>query len=153
MKYAVVIGLLIVAVLAQAQDRVVDVTRDDAEMNAAIAKAQASLDRFLAVLDQPPASATGFTVKVRVAHDNGAEYLWIKPVRRRDSGFVGTVANEPDYLPDLHLGQEISFERDAITDWGYDQDSKKHGFFTVCVMFKHMSADEVRQYQHYGFQC
>src|SRR5262245_47248448 len=151
MKYAVVVGLLAVAALVQAADRIVDVEQDDKDMQAAIAKARASLDDFLAVVDAPPAFATGFTVKVRFAHRNGAEHLWIEPFRRDHSGFVGTVANEPEHLPELHLGQEVSFERSQITDWGYEVDSKKRGFFTVCVMFKHMSADEVRQDQHDGF--
>jgi uncharacterized protein YegJ (DUF2314 family) len=153
MKCAVVIGLFAVVALAQAGDRIVDVKSDDREMNAAIVQAQASLDDFLAVLDEPPAFATGFTVKVRVAHRKGAEHLWIMPFRRDNSGFVGIVANEPDHLPDIHLGQEISFKRTEITDWGYEVNSKKKGFFTVCVMLKHMSADEVRQYQQDGFQC
>jgi hypothetical protein len=73
-----------------------------------ISKAQASLDDFLAVLDKPPTSATGFTVKVRIAHRNGAEHLWIMSFRRGNSGFAGIVANEPDHLPELRLGQEVS---------------------------------------------
>lgn len=97
MKYAVAIVLLVAAVLTQAGDRIVDVEHDDNEMSAAIAKAQASLDDFLAVLAKPPASATGFTVKIRIAHRNGAEHLWIEPFRRDMSGFVGIVANKPDH--------------------------------------------------------
>ena len=103
-RRVVAIGLLTVVAFAQAGDRIVDFKSDDQEMNAAIVEAQASLDGFLAVLDKPPASATGFTVKVKIAHRNGAEHLWIAPFRRDQGGFVGIVANEPDRLPDVHLG-------------------------------------------------
>lgn len=153
MKRFIVVGLLFVASLSQAGDRIVDVRKDDKEMAAAIDKARASLDTFLAVVDKSPASATGFTVKVRVAHANGAEHLWIKPFRRSDAGFVGTVTNEPEHLPDLHRGQEISFKHSDISDWGYQAGVKKKGFFTVCVMLEHMSADEARQYQEDGYPC
>jgi uncharacterized protein YegJ (DUF2314 family) len=153
MKHALAICLLIVVGLAQAEDRAVDVEPSDRAMNAAIAKAQGSLDRFLDVLDKPPPSATGFTVKVRIAHRDGAEHIWMMPFRRATAGFVGIVANEPDYVPDLHLGQEVAFDRGEITDWGYEVGSKKKGFFTVCAMFQHMSAAEVRQYQMDGYEC
>jgi uncharacterized protein YegJ (DUF2314 family) len=152
-KYLVTTGLLVVAALVQAGDRTIDIEKDNKEMNEAIAKAQATLDEFLMAVDKPQASATAFTVKIRVAHRNGAEHLWMLPFRRDKSTFIGIVANEPEHLPDVHLGEELSFRRSDITDWGYEVDGKKKGFFTVCVMFKHMSHDEARQYQQDGYQC
>jgi uncharacterized protein YegJ (DUF2314 family) len=153
MRYVFAIVLLMVAALVRAGDRIVDFEKSDKEMNAAIAKARASLEDFFTIVDTLPSSATGFTVKVRIAHGNDVEHIWIKPFRKKGNEFVGTLANEPDDLPGLHLGQEISFKRSEITDWGYEVGSKKKGFFTVCVIFKHMPADEVRQYQQDGFEC
>jgi uncharacterized protein YegJ (DUF2314 family) len=151
---ALAIALATAAPADKVQDRTVVVSSDDAEMNGAIRKAQATLDEFLQVHARPPKGASGFRLKVRVEDAGGGEHLWIDPFEQTASGFSGIVANEPDYLRSVSIGDKITFQREDISDWGYVQDGKQKGSFTVCALFKHMTKEEADRYrQDYGFEC
>jgi uncharacterized protein YegJ (DUF2314 family) len=144
--------------LASAADKVDDQTvlikTEDAEMLAAIQKAQASLDEFLKLYANPPAGATSFKLKVKITDSHGTEHMWVTPFKPVASGFVGILADQPDYVTSVKFGQTVSFQRTDISDWGYVQNGKQKGSFTVCVAFKHMPAAEVQKYKKdYGFEC
>jgi uncharacterized protein YegJ (DUF2314 family) len=142
------------AVAEKVDDHTVLIKTQEAEMVAAIEKAQASLDEFLKLVANPPKGASGFKLKVKITDSHGSEHFWVIPFKQMPSGFVGIVADEPEYVTSVKLGQQINFPRSDITDWGYIQDGKQKGSFTVCVMFKHMPAVEVDQYRkQYGFEC
>lgn len=80
--------------------------------------------------------------------------MWITPFRRVGTGFVGTLEDYPEYITRVKIGQNISFQKSDISDWGYIQDGKQKGSFTVCVAFKHMPPAEVQKYRaDYGFEC
>jgi len=153
------IPLLIFAVAAGApdgkvQDRPVHVSARDKEMNEAIDRARATLDGFLKIYAHPPRGADDFRLKVKVTDANGSEHLWIEPFKITASGFSGVVSNVPDTVESVAEGDTIEFQRGEITDWGYVQDGKQKGGFTVCVMFKHMGKDEADAYRRdYGFEC
>jgi uncharacterized protein YegJ (DUF2314 family) len=135
-------------------DQTVRVKSENQEMNAAIDAAQATLDDFLKLSAHPPAGASGFKLKVKVTDGHGTEVMWVMPFHQTDSGFVGTLADEPEVVTSIKNGQEFAFARSQIADWGYALNGKQKGSFTVCVLFKHMPAAEVQNYRdHYGFEC
>ena len=139
---------------APKDDQIVSVRGGDDEMNAAIAKAQASLDEFLKIARSPPAGASGFKLKVRAHDAHGVEHMWVTPFSQTALGFTGILADEPEKVVSLEIGQKLDFTRAEISDWGYVLDGKQKGSFTVCVMFKHMPASDVAQYRKdYGFEC
>lgn len=148
--------LALLPALAAAQPKADQITRvrsDDAEMNQAIAQAQASLDDFLALARNPPSGADTFKLKVRFSDENGAEHMWVIPFQQSGRGFSGVLANEPQTVRNVQSGQTVRFGRADISDWGYQRDGKQYGSFTVCVMLKHMSAEQAQAYRSYGFQC
>lgn len=157
MKSALLLaGILLshAALGASVGDRTVLIKTDDPQMAAAIKKAQATLGEFLEVAAHPPQGASEFKVKVRVSDPHGTEYLWVTPFKQVGSRFIGIVADKPDYVTSVYYGEKISFSRSVIADWGYVQNDKQIGSFTVCVAFKHMPAKLVEQYrEQYGFQC
>lgn len=135
-------------------DQTVLVKSEDPEMNAAIAKAQASLDDFLKIVAHPPAGASGFKLKVRVRDSHGSEHMWVAPFKQTDGGFAGVLADEPEFVTNVRNGQAFTFARADISDWGYVLNGKQKGSFTVCVAFTRMPAKEVEQYREdYGFEC
>ena len=135
-------------------DSTVLIDSEDTEMSEAIQKAQASLSDFLRIKSNPPKGAHGFKLKVRITDSHGTEHMWVEPFQQTDSGFSGILADEPEYVRSVQNGQTLIFGRDDISDWGYVQDGKQKGSFTVCVLFKHMPASEVEMYKHdYGFEC
>ncbi|GLR13745.1 hypothetical protein GCM10007907_25350 [Chitinimonas prasina] len=135
-------------------DQVVYVNDQDKAMNAAIAKAQATLDTFLQVAESKPSGTLGYKLKVRFEDENGAEHIWVTPFKREKTGFVGVVANDPEVVESVEAGKSYSFSRAQISDWGYVKDGKQVGSYTVCVIFKSMPADQVKRYKDdYGFEC
>ncbi|WP_245468773.1 MULTISPECIES: DUF2314 domain-containing protein [unclassified Mesorhizobium] len=123
-------------------DKTVIFAKDDPEMAVATAKALASLDEFLALAEAPPSGTDRFKLKVEVLDGNVSEHFWVIPFRRTETGFVGILANQPEAVRNVVLGQNIEFTRDDVSDWGYRRDGRQVGSFTVCVMFKRMSQEE-----------
>ena len=95
----------------------------DAQMNAAIAKAQATMPEFLERLDNPPAGATHFVFKFPLE----------------------------GYAEGWNFGDPVRVPISDISDWGYvDRTGVAQGHYTVRVMIDHMepaaAAETRRQY-------
>ena len=139
---------------AKGGDKAMMIASDDADMAAAIAQARSSLDDFLALSDAPPPGTDRYKLKVMVVDGNGTEHFWVIPFKRTATGFVGILANEPELVHNVVLGQNIEFNRDDISDWGYTRNGHQVGSFTVCVMLKKMSKEEADYMRsQYGFDC
>jgi len=153
---ALILACLVAAAGAQQRDHneVVNVPNQDPDMAAAIAKAQATLDEFLATWRANPPGTSEYRLKVRVRDGERTEHFWIQPFRPVDGGFEGNLANEPRVVRNVRGGQRISFSRGDITDWGYLRAGKQEGSFTICALFKHAPKAQVDYYQkNYGFEC
>ena len=138
----------------QGGDKAMMIATDDADMAAAIAKARSSLDDFLALSDAPPPGTDKYKLKVMVVDGNATEHFWVIPFRRTANGFVGILANEPEFVHNVVIGQNIEFTRDDISDWGYTRNGRQVGSFTVCVMLKKMTKEEADYMRtQYGFDC
>ncbi|MFL6657036.1 MAG: YegJ family protein [Massilia sp.] len=135
-------------------DRPLRIASDDVEMEAAINKAQSTLDGFLVIAAKPPVGTEAFKLKVAITDGVHVEHFWIRPFHAIDGGFEGTVNNKPDLVHTVKLGQVIRFTRDDVSDWGYMKAGHQVGSFTVCAMFKHLPKEEVDYYRtSYGFDC
>lgn len=144
----------VLAIAAQKEDQTVLVQAEDQEMNDAIAKARSTLDNFLELKANPPVGASGFKIKVRIQDSHGTEHMWVTPFKRTEQGFKGILADVPEYVTSVKIGQVIHFTRQDVSDWGYVLDGKQKGSYTVCVAFNHMPSSEVERYRRdYGFEC
>src|SRR5438309_5807012 len=104
--------LLLLAFNAYAvDDKSVVVTGEDSEMLQAVKQAQEGLDGFLALYSKPPPGASGFKLKVKFVGAGMTEYMWVTPFKQTGTGFVGVLADEPDYVKTLKLGQRVAFQR------------------------------------------
>ncbi|WP_415889599.1 YegJ family protein [Neptuniibacter sp. SY11_33] len=135
-------------------DQVLLISEQDKAMNAAIASAQSQLDNFFAIVQQPPKGANGFKLKIKVSDDAGVEHLWFSPFKEIKGGYAGVLVNKPSIISSMKYGEVYAFRKNQITDWGYVQDGKQVGSFTVCAMFKTMDKSIVEQYKRdHGFDC
>lgn len=124
------------------------------EMLAAIREARSTLDEFLDIASHPEPEMSTFKLKIVLREDKNIEYFWVTPFQVSAEGFEGTLANAPDLLRNVSLGDTIRFTRGEIIDWGYVRDGRQVGSRTVCVLFKYMekwTADYFRQ--NNGFDC
>lgn len=152
----VLLALALTAFSASARDsnELVASERQNPHVSAAVRHAQAGLSDFLALAAKPPANTRDFKVQVMVEDINGIETFWITHFRPLDRGFIGEVANEPRIVKSVAWGQQLRFNREQITDWGYLNNDRQVGSFTVCALFKEMPAEQVEFYRRqHGFDC
>lgn len=145
------IGLFLVTLticlgLGTASAQVKNVSDDDLEMNAAIAKARETLPTFLEKTVYLPKDSWFLKAAVPVEHaDVSVEHIWMALCAPDGADrFDCTVNNQPDHA-DLRQGQPVSFRSSLISDWMYlDQEGKIHGAYTTRVLVSRMPESQVR---------
>jgi len=127
---------------------VVDVSRDDPEMNAAIQEAQNTLDVFIAALQAPKPSQTHFSIKAgfHYGDQGGAEHIWLSDISYDGNLFKGTIGNDVYYVPNLKYGDPVTVLRDNISDWMIVENGKMIGGYTIRVLYCRMSPREQKQF-------
>jgi len=122
-------------------DPVVRVTDTDGDMNAAIVRAQASLDQFFENFSNPKATQQSFLLKVRFEIKGEVEHIWLADLNITTLEMSGTVANEPQ-IRALTFMQQVKFVRAQITDWMYLDDGFLVGGFTTKAIRSRLSANQ-----------
>ena len=130
----------------------------DPEMQEAIDHAQSTLDTFLTFAGNPKEGMSGFKLKVVLKDGQDAETFWVMPFRRIDEAgkeeFEGVLANTPEVLKNVQLGQVVRFTRKEVVDWGFVNLDRQIGSFTVCVMFKRIPKQQADYFREFnGFDC
>ena len=115
-------------------DRVERVSADDAVMNAAIARARATVGTFETALRAPKASQSRFSLKIRIADGDNGEHFWLSDVRFDGAVFSGNIANDPDMVTTVTVGQAVSARPAEISDWMYVDHGKLVGGYTLRVL-------------------
>ncbi len=114
---------------------VIDVAGDDADMNAAIAKAQETFDFFEA--NWETMDSDGYSVKFALPTADGQfEHIWFSPTKIAGNQVTGECANDPRGIPELKLGDVKTVDRSAVTDWMIVQGNKCYGGYTIRVLSK-----------------
>ena len=122
-------------------DPTIAVSAADAQMNAAIAEAQATLPDFLAVLANPPRGASDISFKFPL---EGYEHIWVADVRRDGDVLTGQLANNPE-APGWALGDPVRVPLSDVSDWGYwNARGEGVGFYTVRVILDYLSSAEAQ---------
>jgi uncharacterized protein YegJ (DUF2314 family) len=123
---------------------IVKLTSDDADMNAAIARARDTLPTFWASYDAPKPSETGHGLKVRFAvGPDRFEHIWMSEVEKLpDGNFSGRFANQPSDLPGKNEGDQVEFKQVDITDWLFIRNGKVVGGETIRLLLKSMPKEQ-----------
>ena len=131
----------------RAGDPIINFRTGDPEMNAAITEARSTLDGFLSGIADGSIPAADASLKVAVPSSQGAEHIWMGAFQRlADGSFQATVGNEPNFVPDLKLGDRYVFEAGQISDWMYFANDQLHGAYTLRVMLPRMPAHQAAQF-------
>jgi len=117
----------------------VPVSADDPIMNAAIAKARATVDIFETALRAPKASQAGFSIKIPIADGDDIEHFWLSKVRFDGSEFSGKIANSPETVHTVKMGQTVSVRAAEISDWMFIDHAKLVGGYTLRVLRDRLS--------------
>src|SRR5947209_7094276 len=125
-----------------AADQVIAVPADDARMNAAIAKARATVGTFVTALRAPTASQSSFSIKIPISNGDDREHFWLSDVRYDGTVFSGKIDNEPATVTTVKIGQAISARLAEISDWMYVDHGKLVGGYTLRVLRDGLSPAE-----------
>lgn len=123
-------------------DKVITVKDDDAKMNAAIAKARATVDDFITALHSGRKGRDGFSVKKQFSDDGKHEHMWLTEVTFDGKRFHGVVNNEPGMVKNVKMGQKAFVERGKISDWMFIDNGRLKGGYTLRVLRDNLPPDE-----------
>jgi uncharacterized protein YegJ (DUF2314 family) len=130
------------------EDRIVNVEADDAEMEAAIARAREKLPHFWQVFAHSDKGEGDFSLKVRIKDSHGTEHFWVTQIERKEDGEIfGVINNDPEIVKSVKLNDRVAVPEEKISDWLYMRDGKMVGNYTLRVLFKHMPPKEVEYYK------
>jgi uncharacterized protein YegJ (DUF2314 family) len=120
---------------------------DEKEMEAAIAKARATTDRF--ILELKLKNGEDFGVKAPITDPNGTEHFWLTDVTYSEATgeFKGNIGNEPEMVKNVRMGQSWTIKRGEISDWMFFRDRKMHGNYTIRPLLATLPAEEAAQYR------
>lgn len=110
---------------------VTQVADDDPAMTAAIEKARATVNTFLAAHKSPKAGQAGFSIKMPFVDGEHTEHMWLTPVTFDGKKFHGVVNNEPEKLKNVKIGDKASIEPAKISDWMFIENKKLVGGYTL----------------------
>ena len=125
-----------------AGDRVVSVPADDPAMNAAIAKARATVETFVTALRSPKPSQSMFSIKIRVSDGDAVEHFWLSAVSFDGAVFRGRIANDAETVKTVTFGEPVSARPAEISDWMYVDHGVLVGGYTLRVLRDMMSPSE-----------
>lgn len=139
----VVLGALAAApVTVRAADPVVSFAPDDAEMNAAIAKARESLPMFWQQFRDRPAGVDDFCLKVAIWEGDNVEHFWTRDIVLSEGMISAVIDNDPAFVTSVKPGQRIEISEPDISDWMFLRNGKVVGAETLRVMMSRMSPEE-----------
>jgi uncharacterized protein YegJ (DUF2314 family) len=116
---------------------------DDAAMNAAIAKAKATVADFIRAFNEKKLGAKEFFVKKPYSTPGGGmEHMWIEVLEEHEGVLKGRIANEAEETHEVKMGQTVSLKTSEISDWKYQEGAKLIGGFTIRYFVERMSPKE-----------
>lgn len=118
---------------------------DEAEMDAAIARARSEVDKFIAEL--AAGNGTDFGVKAPIEDNGQVEHFWLTDVTYSDGQFEGLIGNDPGMVTNVTFGQKWKIGKSEISDWTFMRDGKMHGNYTMRPLLKTMPEEEAAMYR------
>jgi uncharacterized protein YegJ (DUF2314 family) len=100
------------------------------------------LSQFMTLaLNDASIQRNGAGVKVAVALADGrVGDVWVTPKAQHNGEWVGIVADQIGNLPDLELGERVTFGEAEVRDWYfYGRNGKMYGNFTTRHMMDNMT--------------
>lgn len=123
-------------------------------MNAAMAKAKATVGEFVRAFHAHRAGTKDYFVKKPYRTPaGGEEHMWIEVVEEQDGVLKGQIANEAEETREVKNGQTVSVKLSDISDWKYQDGKKLVGGYTIRYFVEKMLSKEREAFlQQAGFE-
>lgn len=137
--------LLLALSCSHKPETLIDSGYDEAEMEAAIARARREVDQFITELQA--GNGADFSVKAPIEDDGQVEHFWLTDIRFENGKFHGKIGNDPGMVDNVQFGDDWTIGKDEISDWMYMRDDKMYGNYTMRPLLKTMPDDEAEFYR------
>lgn len=87
-----------------------------------------------------------FNLKQRFETIDGSEHIWVGAIYVKDGNYYGFLANQPDKIQGLYMGDSLEIDKQNITDWKYQIGNKLIGGFTIRLLREKYSEEEKKQF-------
>lgn len=134
--------MLVLAAPVVAEDQVIQFATSDAEMNAAIERARATLPQFWSRFATPAANEADFSLKLGISDDVGTEHFWCDDIEGDATEASCVIANTPVNVHVVEQGERVKVDPAIISDWLYYRDGRIVGGETIRVMIPHLDKKE-----------
>lgn len=125
----------------------------DAQMDSAVARAQATVGTFLDLLRRPSSGRTFAAVKMRFATDSTAEDIWLDNTGFNGRLITGTLNDDATTVSDVKQGDAVSVRPEQVSDWMIVSGGRMCGGFTERVNARRRTAEEQEAWMHaYGVE-
>ena len=141
---AILLALGSAAAGAQEPETIIGVKPDDSAMNAAKARAIATLPDFYAHMAAPRDDESQFMLKFDILSGVEAEYVWANELTRSGGSMTGVLINQPAYTDDK-LGDRVTIAEADIIDWAYFKGRILQGGYTNRVLLDLLPPDEAEE--------
>lgn len=120
-----------------ATDPVVEFSRDDPELKAAMKAARDTLPIFWTLFDTDPVVKRSGIVKMAFPiRGGGSEHMWLRDLERKNGAIYGTLDNYPAADVGVREGDRVKIDPALITDWSYVRAGRMYGGYTTRAMLK-----------------
>jgi uncharacterized protein YegJ (DUF2314 family) len=121
---------------------VVGAAGDDPEMLAATAEARKTWPEFVKAFAKKPENSESFSAKFPFDAPDQKEFMWVEVVSIKGDTVVGRLGNDPVWVKDLKLGDEVTMKVSQLSDWMYIKDGEIVGGYTVKVLMDKQKQEE-----------
>lgn len=118
---------------------------DDPKMLAATAEARRTWPEFLQAFRNKPVNSESFSAKFPFDAPDQKEFMWVEVVSINGDTVVGRLGNDPVWVKDLKLGDEVKMKVSQLSDWMYLKDGEIIGGYTVKVLMDKQKQQEKQQ--------
>ena len=115
---------------------VIGASGDDPEMLAATAEARKTWPEFVKAFRNKPENSESFSAKFPFDAPDQKEFMWVEVVSINGDTVVGRLGNDPVWVKDLKLGDEVTMKLSQLSDWMYLKDGEIVGGYTVKVLME-----------------
>ena len=131
------------------------VPEDDAVIEAATARARATIDTLLAALARTQSPPKQAQLKVRIEDEGVVEHVWLVDLRYQGGMIYGALGNEPLQLENWRLGDAAMVDPSEITDWLLIDENGLQGGYTLRASRERMTPQERERFDadfatHFG---
>lgn len=121
---------------------VVGASGDDPEMMAATAEARRTWPEFVKTFGKKPENSESFSAKFPFEAPDQKEFMWVEVISISGDTVVGRLGNDPVWVKDLKLGDEVKMKVSELSDWMYLKDGEIVGGYTVKVLMEKQKLED-----------